>query len=103
MLPDLERRAATIGGVKGTRIIGHAVVFGARSRDLGGFVEIVRPQAVERALRDGADVVALYRSRCRRGARSDAEDAAVTEGRSRTQHSSWILHRRRPGVMRWSS
>ncbi len=56
--PDLERRSAwEIRAVK-ERIVGHAIVFDSRSRDLGGFVEVVRPQAVDRSL--AADVVALY-------------------------------------------
>lgn len=60
MTETLERRAATLEGVRGERIIGHAVVFDTPSRDLGGFVEIVRPGAVDRALRAEADIVALY-------------------------------------------
>jgi HK97 family phage prohead protease len=41
-------------------VTGHAVVFDVRSRDLGGFVEVVRPQAVDRALKSEARIVALY-------------------------------------------
>ena len=58
--PELERRYATIDGIAGNRVAGHAVVFNVRSRDLGGFQEIVRPQAVDRALRADARIVALY-------------------------------------------
>jgi HK97 family phage prohead protease len=58
--PDLEHRAATLDGVQGTRIIGHAVVVDVRSRDLGGFVEIVRPAAIRRALQPDADIVGLF-------------------------------------------
>jgi hypothetical protein len=50
----LELRAA------GPKIVGHCVLFDTRSRDLGGFVEVVKPQAVDRALRGAVDVVALY-------------------------------------------
>ena len=59
-LSDLEHRAATLDGVQGNRIIGHAVVFDVRSRDLGGFVEVVKPQAVRRALQPEADIVGLF-------------------------------------------
>ena len=58
MNAQLERRAALEIRALGERIIGHAVVFDSRSRDLGGFVEVIRPQAVDRSL--GGDVVALY-------------------------------------------
>jgi HK97 family phage prohead protease len=54
--PDLERRAVVELRADGPRIVGHAIVFNTPSRDLGGFREVVRPQAV----RAGGDVVALY-------------------------------------------
>jgi uncharacterized protein len=57
---DLEHRAATLAGVQGTRIIGHAVVVDVRSRDLGGFVEVVRPAAIRRAMQPNADIVGLF-------------------------------------------
>ena len=38
---------------------GTAVVFNSPSLDLGGFVEIIRPQAVERTLREKIDLRAL--------------------------------------------
>jgi HK97 family phage prohead protease len=41
------------------RIVGHAVVFDADSHDLGGFIERIRPQAVDRAIREAHDVRAL--------------------------------------------
>jgi hypothetical protein len=47
MSQDIERRSATIGGISGNAVTGHAVVFDVRSRDLGGFQEIVRPQAID--------------------------------------------------------
>jgi uncharacterized protein len=56
--PDLERRATLELRADGSRIVGLAIPFNSRSKDLGGFVEIVRPQAVTRSL--GGDVVALY-------------------------------------------
>ncbi|HXG70283.1 MAG TPA: HK97 family phage prohead protease [Gemmatimonadaceae bacterium] len=58
MAPLLERRSALELRAVGDRITGHAIVFDSRSRDLGGFVEVIRPQAVDRSL--GGDVVALY-------------------------------------------
>lgn len=41
------------------RLVGWAAVFNARSLDLGGFVEVIRPGAFARALREGADVRAF--------------------------------------------
>jgi HK97 family phage prohead protease len=56
---DLERRSAALEiRAVGERIVGHAIVFDTRSRDLGGFVEVIRPQAVDRSLT--ADIVALF-------------------------------------------
>jgi len=57
---ELERRAAADVALEGRLIRGHAVVFDVRSIDLGGFVEVVRSQAVDRALGAGANIVALY-------------------------------------------
>jgi HK97 family phage prohead protease len=56
--PDLERRAVVELRADQSRITGHAIVTDVRSRDLGGFVEIIKPEALTRAL--AADVVALY-------------------------------------------
>jgi hypothetical protein len=56
--PDLERRSGLEIRAEGNRIVGHAIVFDVRSRDLGGFVEVVRPQAIDRSLT--GDIVALY-------------------------------------------
>jgi HK97 family phage prohead protease len=41
------------------RLVGWAAVFNARSLDLGGFIEIIRPGAFTRALREGSDVRAF--------------------------------------------
>ena len=60
MSSDLERRVVPELRAQGAHIVGHAVIFDVRSVDLGGFVEIVRPQACDRALAPGADVRALY-------------------------------------------
>lgn len=40
-------------------IEGYAIVFNVKSVNLGGFREVIRPQAVERTLREGLDVRAL--------------------------------------------
>jgi HK97 family phage prohead protease len=60
MVNELERRATADLGLDGHTLRGRAIVFDVRSRDLGGFVEVVRPQAVDRALRAGADIVGLF-------------------------------------------
>lgn len=59
-MPDLERRAVCELRADRTKIVGYAVVFDTRSKDLGGFVEVVKPQAVERAVGASCDIVALY-------------------------------------------
>jgi len=58
----LERR--TFGDVRvdlseDQKIRGTAIVFNSRSVDLGGFTEIIMPEAVDRTIRDGLDVRAL--------------------------------------------
>jgi HK97 family phage prohead protease len=58
-LHEWERRAIGDVQASGRTIIGRAVVFGSPSRDLGGFVEVIRPEAVDRTLREGIDVRAL--------------------------------------------
>jgi HK97 family phage prohead protease len=60
MQPDLEHRSALEIRAVGDRIVGLAIPFDVRSQDLGGFVEIVRPAAVDRALAADADIRALY-------------------------------------------
>jgi hypothetical protein len=54
----LERRSVAEVRADAAKIVGHCVVFDVRSRDLGGFVEVVRAQAVEQALT--GSVVALF-------------------------------------------
>jgi len=57
----VEVRAGKGGdGAKEQVLIGRAIVYGAYSRDLGGFVERVQPGFVAQTLRDGADVLARY-------------------------------------------
>lgn len=41
-------------------IVGHYIVFDRESVDLGGFIEVVRPAAVDRSLGGGADIRALW-------------------------------------------
>lgn len=59
MSRDLERRAVAELRADRSTITGHAIVFDVRSQDLGGFVEVIRPEAVTTSARN-ADVVALY-------------------------------------------
>jgi HK97 family phage prohead protease len=70
-MPELSERAAAGGfeirtvreaGVAVSddrRIRGHAIVFNKRSENLGGFFEIIAPEAVDRTLREARDVRAL--------------------------------------------
>jgi uncharacterized protein len=55
---NLEHRSVIELRADRQRIVGYALVFDVRSRDLGGFVEVVTPQAV--ANTSATDVVALY-------------------------------------------
>ena len=63
MSADLERRF--VGGecrmdtADGSRIRGTAVVFDSLSENLGGFKEIIKPEAVDRTLHEALDVRAL--------------------------------------------
>jgi len=59
MSDNLERRAATDIGVHGRQIRGYAIVFDTLSADLGGFRELITPDAVDRTLRERLDVRAL--------------------------------------------
>lgn len=61
MLPDLEHRSVVELRAESTTITGYAIIFGTRSRDLGGFVEVVKPEAVSLSpMGDIDDVVCLY-------------------------------------------
>lgn len=63
VVSEVERRYA-LGEVRidtdgDRKIRGLAIVFNSRSVDLGGFIEIIKPEAVDRTLREGLDVRAL--------------------------------------------
>jgi len=56
---DIERRTIPLAlrANEDTRKIrGHAIVFDAKSVNLGGFREIIRPEAVDRTIREALDV-----------------------------------------------
>lgn len=58
----MERRSFTecrVTADDAKRLSGYAIVFGAMSVDLGGFREIIAPEAVDRALNEASDVRAL--------------------------------------------
>lgn len=59
MQPNLERRAVADVSLAGRQIVGYAIIFDTLSADLGGFREIITPEAVDRTLRDRLDVRAL--------------------------------------------
>jgi uncharacterized protein len=48
------------GGATGVGFVGHAIVFDKWSVDLGGFIERIRPEAVNRTLKEGTEIVALW-------------------------------------------
>jgi len=55
---QLERRFSKLEAVDG-KLVGYAAVFNSPSADLGGFVEVVTPQAFNRTLRENPDIFAL--------------------------------------------
>ena len=62
MSADLERRfqgECRVDAVDERRIRGMAIVFDSLSVNLGGFRETIKPEAVDRTLREGLDVRAL--------------------------------------------
>lgn len=60
-MPDeIERRRAPETATRDRQITGYAAVYGARSADLGGFVETVAPGAFTETLRRGDDCLALW-------------------------------------------
>jgi HK97 family phage prohead protease len=62
---SLERRMsmgrASVAGTKSHPLLrGMAIVFNERSQDLGGFVEIIKPEAIQRTLDEGIDLRAFF-------------------------------------------
>ncbi len=65
MSADLERRflgecRVDAGGSDDRRIRGTAIVFNSRSVDLGGFTEIIKPEAIDRTISEALDVHAFW-------------------------------------------
>jgi uncharacterized protein len=64
-MSDLEIRTCTVEDLRvesrgmAKVIRGHAIVFDRPSENLGGFREIIKPQAIDRTLKDGVDLRAL--------------------------------------------
>lgn len=59
---DIETRAfaeVRVNLAEDRKIRGVAIVFGKPSVDLGGFVEVIAPEAIDRTFREGIDVRAL--------------------------------------------
>lgn len=50
---------ARIEAAGNTRMRGYAIVFNVRSQNLGGFIEIIDPQAMERTFKEAIDVMAF--------------------------------------------
>jgi HK97 family phage prohead protease len=59
-LPVSGRLAEQRGLEPGQGLVGHAIVFNSLSVDLGGFREVIRPEAVMRVLAEGTDLRALW-------------------------------------------
>lgn len=59
MEAELEERSSRVEADGNKKMVGYAIVFNSLSVDLGGFREIIAPEAVERSLKAGADVFAL--------------------------------------------
>lgn len=72
--PVTEARTARSDGGGLIVLRGHAIVFNQKSVDLGGFVEIIRPEAVDRLLAEGSDLRALW-----------SHDPSLTIGRTRAR------------------
>jgi len=57
-----ERRAfveCRVDAIDSRRLRGYAIVFNARSQNLGGFQEIIAPEAIDRTFKEALDVRAL--------------------------------------------
>jgi HK97 family phage prohead protease len=61
IVPIAGRLAGESRGLEpGQGLVGHAIVFNSLSVDLGGFREVIRPEAVMRVLAEGTDLRALW-------------------------------------------
>ena len=61
-MESLERRSfveCRVDAVDNRRLRGYAIVFNARSQNLGGFQEIIAPDAIDRTFKEAIDVRAL--------------------------------------------
>jgi len=59
---EIERRAfveCRVDAIDNRRLRGYAIVFNALSQNLGGFQEIIAPEAVDRTFKEAIDVRAL--------------------------------------------
>ncbi len=64
-MSNLERRMsagrATVAGTKSHPLLrGMAIVFNERSQDLGGFVEVIKPEAIKRTIAEAIDLRAFF-------------------------------------------
>lgn len=84
---EFERRTSREArmAVVDRKIRGTAIVFNSRSVDLGGFTEIILPEAIDRTLREGLDVRALV----------DHESGKVI---GRTKAGTLLLRKTRKGL-----
>jgi HK97 family phage prohead protease len=58
--PSVELRAYKSEEESRMLVEGYAIVFNSESRDLGGFTEVVKENALDKALERNTDVLALY-------------------------------------------
>lgn len=61
-MEPIERRAfveCRVDAIDNRRLRGYAIVFNARSQNLGGFQEIIAPEAIDRTFKEALDVRAL--------------------------------------------
>ena len=61
-MESVERRAfleCRVDAIDSRRLRGYAIVFNARSQNLGGFQEVIAPEAIDRTFKEGIDVRAL--------------------------------------------